>query len=141
MHIMTSAPPARRLNMLETWRERLRTILVDGTLGRKYPTLAVSVPADFPSIDAMHLYLHPVTSWTDADGSLTLIWPEPTQPDLTRLAKYCKSRLGWLPGRIHEYLRNRVWSLACMRALCEVGLFISLSLTIFVNSRPQAPDA
>ncbi|KAG2045420.1 hypothetical protein BDR06DRAFT_1015698 [Suillus hirtellus] len=63
------AAPAQLPGMLETWRDRLRTVLVYGTLGRKYPTLAASIPAEFLSVDVMHLYLNPVTTWSDSTSS------------------------------------------------------------------------
>ncbi|KAG1818954.1 hypothetical protein EV424DRAFT_1347525 [Suillus variegatus] len=58
MQVMTLAAPARLPGMLEIWRDSLRTVLVDDTPGRKYPTLAGSIPTDLLSVDAMHLYLN-----------------------------------------------------------------------------------
>ncbi|OJA14255.1 hypothetical protein AZE42_10491 [Rhizopogon vesiculosus] len=136
MHVMTSATPVQLPSMLETWRGCLRTILVNGTLGRKHLTLAASIPADFPSIDVMRLYLHPVTSWSDTDGSPTLPQFGPTQPDLMCLAKFCKVHLGWLPEKVHKYLRKNVWSAACMRALCKVR---SLQVPTSDGSAPSKP--
>ncbi|KAG1883366.1 hypothetical protein F4604DRAFT_1677699 [Suillus subluteus] len=107
--------------MLETWRDRLRTVLVDGTLGRKYPTLAASIPADFPSVEVMRLYLHPVTTWTDGASSSLLLQFNPTQPNIARLAAFCQARLGWMRPKIHKYLRSHFWSATCMRALCQTN--------------------
>ena len=133
MQVVTSAVPAQLPGMLEAWRDRLRTVLVDGTLGRKYPTLAASIPADFPSVDIMHLYLNPVTTWTDGTSSSVLPQFDPTQPDLARLAAFCKARLGWMPAKIHKYFRKNLWSTACMRALCQVGL-LYLPLLVLTRS-------
>ncbi|KAG0703099.1 PIN domain-like protein [Suillus ampliporus] len=120
MQVMTLAAPAQLPSMLGTWRDRLRTVLVDGTLGRKYPTLAASIPADFPSIDTMHLYLNPVTTWSGEASSSLLPKLDPTQPDLTRLTAFCEARLGRMRKKIHKYFRNKLWSAACMRALCQL---------------------
>ncbi|KAG1887737.1 PIN domain-like protein, partial [Suillus subluteus] len=123
MEIMTSATAAQVPSLLETWCDCLPTILVDGTLGRKYPALAASIPVDFPSTDVIHLYLHPVTTWSKAGDSPALPCFLSTRPDLTCLAKFCKSRLGWLPERVHGYFQNRVWPAAFMCTLCQVCLF------------------
>ncbi|KAG1840050.1 PIN domain-like protein, partial [Suillus subluteus] len=123
MRVMTSVAPAQLPGMLETWRDRLRTVLVDGTLGRKYPTLAGSIPADFPSVEIMRLYLHPVTTWSDSASSSSLPQFNPTQPNIMRLAAFCQDRLGWMRPKIHKYLRNNFWPAACMQALCQVGVF------------------
>ncbi|KAG1888233.1 PIN domain-like protein [Suillus subluteus] len=120
MRVMTSVAPAQLPGMLETWRDRLRTVLVDGTLGRKYPTLAGSIPADFPSVEIMRLYLHPVTTWSDSASSSSLPQFNPTQPNITRLTAFCQDRLGWMRPKIHKYLRNNFWPAACMRALCQL---------------------
>ncbi|KAG2359462.1 hypothetical protein BDR07DRAFT_1488233 [Suillus spraguei] len=107
-------------DMLKTWRDCLRTVLVDGTLGRKYPALAASIPADFPSVEIMDLYLHPVTTWSDGASSSLLPQLSPTQPSLTHLAAFCHTRLGWTRSKIHKYFRNHFWSAACMWALCQL---------------------
>ncbi|KAG1895579.1 PIN domain-like protein, partial [Suillus fuscotomentosus] len=122
MRVMTSVAPAQLPGMLKTWRDHLCTVLVDGTLGRKYPALAASIPADFPSVEIMHLYLHPVTTWSDGTNSSLLPQLNPTQPNIGRLAAFCKACLGWMRPKIHKYLRHHFWSAACMRALCQVGL-------------------
>ncbi|KAG1740093.1 PIN domain-like protein [Suillus occidentalis] len=120
MQVVTSATPAQLPGMLETWRNCLRTVLRDGTLGRKYPTLAASIPADFPSIDIIRLYLYPITSWSEAGEPPVLPRFLPTQPDLECLAKFCKTHLGWLPEKVHKYFRKSVWPAAFMRALCQL---------------------
>ncbi|KAG2369239.1 PIN domain-like protein, partial [Suillus spraguei] len=122
MRVMTSVAPAQLPDMLETWHDRLRA-LVDGTLGRKYPALAASIPADFPSVEIMDLYLHPLTTWSNGASSSLLPQFSPTQPSLTHLAAFCHTCLGWTGSEIHKYFRNRFWSAACMRALCQMGLF------------------
>ncbi|OAX35046.1 hypothetical protein K503DRAFT_803109 [Rhizopogon vinicolor AM-OR11-026] len=99
MHVVNSATPVQLPSMLETWP---------------------SIPAEFPSIDVMHLYLHPVTPWSDTDESPAVPQFGPAQPDLMRLAKFCKVHLGWLPERVHKYLQENVWSAVCMRALCQL---------------------
>ncbi|KAG1821698.1 uncharacterized protein BJ212DRAFT_1297037 [Suillus subaureus] len=93
MQVMTSAMPAQLPGMLRTWHDCLCTVLVDGTLGRKYPALAVSIPGDFPSVDIMCLYLSPVTTWSDGTSSSSLPQFGPTQPDLMYLAAFCKACL------------------------------------------------
>ncbi|KAG2742447.1 PIN domain-like protein, partial [Suillus brevipes Sb2] len=123
MQVMTSAAPAQLPGLLRTWHDRLCMVLVDGTLGRKYPALAASIPVDFPSVDIMRLYLNPITTWSDGTSSSSLpqFDPRATQPDLMRLAAFCKARLGWMRPKIHKYFRTNIWSAACMRALCQVG--------------------
>ncbi|KAG2045746.1 hypothetical protein BDR06DRAFT_977989 [Suillus hirtellus] len=103
MQVVTLAAPARLPGMLEIWLDSLRTVLVDDTPGRKYPTLAASIPTDFLSVDAMHLYLNPVTTWSDGTSSSLLAQFDPAQPDLTRLATFCKARLGWMRRKIRSY--------------------------------------
>ncbi|KAG1789049.1 uncharacterized protein HD556DRAFT_1311616 [Suillus plorans] len=81
--------------MLKTWRDHLPTVLVDGTLGE-------------------------ITTWSDGASSTLLPQLNPTQPNIGRLAAFCKARLGWMRPKIHKYLRNHFWSAACMRALCQL---------------------
>jgi Holliday junction resolvase YEN1 len=123
MQVMTSVAPAQLPDMLETWRDHLFTILVDGTLGRKYLTLTGSIPADFPSIEIMRLYLYPVTTWSDGASSSSLPQFNPTQPNITRLTAFCQDHLGWMQPKIHKYLRNNFWPTTCMQVLCQVGIF------------------
>ncbi|KAG2337079.1 PIN domain-like protein [Suillus weaverae] len=129
MQVVMSATPVQLPGMLETWRNCLRTVLGDGTLGRKYPTLVASIPADFPSIDIMCLYLHPITSWSEAGEPPMLPHFLPTQPDLECLAKFCKTHLGWLPEKVHKYFWKSVWPAAFMCALCQLPTSNGSALT------------
>ncbi|KAG2041204.1 hypothetical protein BDR03DRAFT_1007531 [Suillus americanus] len=103
MQVVTSVAPAQLPGMLETWCDCLHTFLVDGTLGRKYPTLTASIPAEFPSVKIMRLYLHPVTTWTDGASSSLLPQFNPTQPNIVHLAAFCQARLGWMRPKIHKW--------------------------------------
>ncbi|KAG1729151.1 PIN domain-like protein [Suillus lakei] len=111
MQVMTSAAYTQLLGMLDTWHYHLCTVLIDGTLGRKYPKLAVSIPADFPSVEIMHLYLNPVTTWSNGTSLSVLPQFNPTQPDLACLAAFCKAHLGWMPPKIHKYFWKKICGL------------------------------
>lgn len=113
---------------LNAWRQDLRAELqtnARGYIGRKYPSVAKSVTDDFPDVDVLFLYVHPITSET--------IRPSPTpdrfwmdwerEPQLDVIARLCRFYFGWSHAQlIVNRLHSAVWPGVVLRALRYVAL-------------------
>ncbi|KAJ7462921.1 PIN domain-like protein [Mycena latifolia] len=80
------------LVFLETWRDSLRAELQTNTSGylpHKCKQLAVSIPTDFPDLDVINLYRHPIVSHQAATRSL--VFP----PRLDILTRFAEDHFGW----------------------------------------------
>ncbi|KAH9939893.1 PIN domain-like protein, partial [Amylocystis lapponica] len=105
---------------LDVWRETLRSTLRNdpkGYLGRRYPTLASAVGNDFPDIQVLDAYVHPLVS----DLSKTdLVFPvgEVAHFDLGRVAQLCGRYFSWgiSTGLVTKF-QTLVWPGAIMRIL------------------------
>ncbi|KAJ7469079.1 PIN domain-like protein [Mycena latifolia] len=78
---------------LETWRDSLRAELQTNTSGylpHKCKQLAVSIPTDFPDLDVINLYRHPIVSHQAATRSLVF-----HPPRLDILARFAEDHFGW----------------------------------------------
>ncbi|KAF8170851.1 PIN domain-like protein [Mycena galopus ATCC 62051] len=81
------------LRFLEVWLESLRSELqtnVSGHLSHRYPQLAASIPANFPDLEVINLYLHPIV--TEHAPTMQLIF---RPPRLDILAHFAEDRFGW----------------------------------------------
>jgi Holliday junction resolvase YEN1 len=80
-------------HFLVQWRQDLRIELATnshGFLRNKQIALSTKIPNTFPSLRVLHLYVQPVTLWSDGFvPPVTENWTVKL-PDLPRLAKYCK---------------------------------------------------
>ncbi|KAJ6622743.1 PIN domain-like protein [Mycena sp. CBHHK59/15] len=79
---------------LGTWRESLRSELstnASGHLAHRCKQLAAGIPSDFPDLDVVNLYLHPIISeLVPATRSLVF---HPPQLDI--LARFAEDHFGW----------------------------------------------
>ncbi|KAG1759371.1 PIN domain-like protein [Suillus occidentalis] len=66
------------------------------------------------------VYLNPAAAASSDDDGPCVPGFISTQPSLTHLASFCKSRLGWGPEKIHGYLRRKMWRAIFLRAYCQV---------------------
>ncbi|KAJ6493890.1 hypothetical protein C8R47DRAFT_1318801 [Mycena vitilis] len=77
---------------LATWRHALRTELetnISGHLPHQCKQLAANIPADFPDLDVINLYRHPVVSKTIAPPLAFC------PPRLDILARFAEDHFGW----------------------------------------------
>ncbi|KAJ7864284.1 hypothetical protein B0H14DRAFT_2187549, partial [Mycena olivaceomarginata] len=81
-------------SFLETWRELLRTELLtnsSGHLPHRYRQLAAKIPSDFPDLDVINLYLHPLVS--DLAYTTTGLVFQPPRLDI--LACFAEDHFTW----------------------------------------------
>jgi hypothetical protein len=85
-------------HFLVAWRQELREELKtnsQGHLRSKQPSLARTIPNNFPNLTALSLYSCPTTSWSEGfflpitDGWIVKL------PSLPELSLYCKRKFGW----------------------------------------------
>ena len=106
---------------LSNWRNELRHELrtdSQGHIGRKQPSLAKSVPDDFPDIGILLSYTNPITSETmgRATSNLKLTWDK--EPDLGELAATCEFNFEWgYRDAIIKRFRTVIWPSAVLRIL------------------------
>ncbi|EDQ98259.1 uncharacterized protein LACBIDRAFT_336129 [Laccaria bicolor S238N-H82] len=108
-------------DFLDDWRKKLANELLydpHGVMGMKHPALAHNIPSDFPKLDVLRLYTHPLTSWSDYGNS-----PDTTswglhQLNLANLAVLCEKSFSWgSAGIIIPHFCMNVWPAAMMRML------------------------
>jgi hypothetical protein len=81
---------------LETWREALRSELrtnASGHLPHRYNQLATNIPADFPDLGVVNLYLHPIVVEGPTTKTLTY-----RTPQLDVLARFAEDHFSWGHG-------------------------------------------
>lgn len=110
-------------HFLVQWRQDLRIELATnsrGFLRNKQIALSTKIPDTFPSLRVLHLYVRPVTSWSDGFvPPVTENWTVKL-PDLPGLAKYCKEEFGWKAGDIVDKFQRLIFSGLCTRRLTMV---------------------
>ncbi|KAF8150533.1 PIN domain-like protein [Mycena galopus ATCC 62051] len=82
------------LRFLGMWRELLRTELStnsSGHLPHLYKRLAAALPSDFPDLDVINLYLHPLVSDLAYTTRSLVLRP----PRLEILARFAEDHFGW----------------------------------------------
>ncbi|KAJ6579195.1 PIN domain-like protein [Mycena vulgaris] len=140
---------------LGRWRQTLRTELVEGKSGRKHPAIAAAVSDAFPNPKVLHLYVHPLTSWSqDGLGVDSSSWL-PRLPDVFAIAKLCELLFSWgTPAELPSKMCDHVLPGLCIRRLAQprnelqalqkhfaggynaeeqLSLSIFLSITMFSN--------
>jgi Holliday junction resolvase YEN1 len=110
---------------LSTWRQDLCNELRTnsrGIIGRKNPSLAKSVPDDFPKIDILFSYTSPITSESEGKAhKINFIWDR--KLDLGRIANMCELYFEWGVRRvIIKRFRTVIWPGAVLRLLREEAL-------------------
>ena len=96
-------------------------------LGKKYAALAKKVPEDFPDIDVLLSYTHPVTSESEAAAkgkvskNTRIDWEK--EPDLGRIAGLCEMYFEWgVKEIIIKRFRTVLWPAAVLRILRRIAL-------------------
>ena len=104
---------------LDNWRNELRHELRTnsrGFIGRKSPTLANSIPEDFPDVDILLSYVNPITSESMGKIPPELRWTK--EPDLAKLAATCEFYFEWgYREAIIKRFRTVIWHSAVLRIL------------------------
>lgn len=113
--------PAQLDDFLVTWRIKLCNELRTNSTGfcsRKHPKIAQLLPLDFPNINVLRLYSHPITS-ENFTLSTVLGFSQDAEPDLGKLANFCERFFGWGPETdILKSFRNIIWpGVVCRRFL------------------------
>ncbi|EDR06826.1 uncharacterized protein LACBIDRAFT_299727 [Laccaria bicolor S238N-H82] len=108
-------------DFLNDWRNKLANELLydpHGVMGMKHPALAQNIPLDFPKLDILRLYTHPLTSWSEhGNGPDTTSWGL-HQLNLAKLAVLCEKSFSWgSAGVIVPRFCMNVWPAAVMRML------------------------
>lgn len=116
---------------LAEWRLKLITELrtnASGCLKHKFPSLANSVPFDFPELATINLYLHPSTSEHDNVQHPSLV---PIQGlDLARLSRFTESHFIWgEPAGIFRHFATSVFPGLAMRQLMSAAISSDLGLS------------
>lgn len=112
-------------HFLEDWRKQLKSELLfnkQNMLKRAYPAIASRINNEFPSIDTLHLYVHPCTSWTQGNGDQLLRehWVC-TAPNLAALGVLCETFFSWGTScKVLDHFRKYLWPGICSRYLMEV---------------------
>jgi Holliday junction resolvase YEN1 len=109
---------------LLSWRYELENELLNdphGLMGMKHPALACNLPLDFPKVNILQLYTHPLTSWSgNGHGPDTTSWTL-HQPNLAQLAIHCEKSFSWGSiGTIIKQFHENVWPAALMCMLLKV---------------------
>ncbi|EED81098.1 predicted protein, partial [Postia placenta Mad-698-R] len=121
LHAARTLPREEFPEFLDIWRNNLRTELrtnSQGHIGRKNPSLAKSIPDDFPNMEVLLSYTNPVT--TEAKGvkskNLTINWEK--EPDLGKIAELCELYFEWgVKEIIIKRFRTVLWPAAVLRIL------------------------
>ncbi|KAF8578182.1 hypothetical protein K439DRAFT_1530080 [Ramaria rubella] len=100
---------------ISSWRLALKNEFYtnsSGLMAHKHPRLAEELTEEFPCLDVLRAYTHPVVS----------VSPGPLQercPDLGILARYCESTFRWEGESIIGRFRTLIWQGATLRALLK----------------------
>ncbi|KAG8908742.1 hypothetical protein FRB99_002980 [Tulasnella sp. 403] len=105
---------------LDEWRadvaHELRTNS-QGYVGRKYPSLAASIPESFPDLEVLKSYVTPVTTESRGKTVDTSAWWT-REMDLAEVAACCELFFEWgVKDIILKRFRTVLWPGACLRIL------------------------
>ena len=107
---------------LDDWRDDLRKHLRDdpyGYIGRKWSTLATSVPATFPDVAVARLLIAP--SLLDPSAYEVALQPRPI--NLERLGQLCELHFSWgNHAEILKTFRTSLWLDEVVRMFISEGI-------------------
>jgi Holliday junction resolvase YEN1 len=109
------------VDYLVVWRQELREELrtnSQGHNGRKQGALAKSITEDFPDIDILLSYVHPITSESMGreSNNTKLTWSK--EPNLAKLAETCEFYFEWgYKEAIIKRFRTVIWHSVVLRIL------------------------
>jgi len=91
-----------------------------GLASQKSPKLAQCITDDFPQLDVLHCYTHPVTSEAHIQG-LDTLWLK--SPCITNIAHVCKMYFEWgIEPTVMKHFRCFLWPSVMLRGLLQVAL-------------------
>ncbi|KAJ7853940.1 hypothetical protein B0H14DRAFT_3136688 [Mycena olivaceomarginata] len=108
------------VNFLKLWRNTLRAELISGKSGRRHPKIAQMLSETFPDPVVLHLYVHPLTSWSrdgaGVDGSSWI----PRLPDMSAISQLSELLFSWgtsaeLPTKLYHHVLPGL----CVRRLAQ----------------------
>ena len=110
---------------LAGWREQVREELKSnskGFIGRKNPSLAKSMPNDFPDVDIVLSYTAPITSETKGGIDPSRFnWTK--EPDIGKIAGICELYFEWgVKDVIIKRFRTVIWPSVVLRVLRRSAL-------------------
>lgn len=118
--------PGQLEEMLPQWRKELREELASNTSGfapRKSPTVAKRITSDFPNLDILRCYTHPVTSESEYSGprGLDSLWKK--RADVAKIARVCELYFEWgVEDKIIKRFRSFLWPGVVLRTLLYTAL-------------------
>lgn len=106
---------------LKIWRDDVCTELRTnsrGILGKKHIALAKRMPTDFPPVDVLLSYTHPITSEEKGTGHRNTVIDWEKEPDLGKIAALCEMYFEWgVKEIIIKRFRTVLWPAAVLRIL------------------------
>ncbi|KZT05209.1 uncharacterized protein LAESUDRAFT_715015 [Laetiporus sulphureus 93-53] len=106
---------------LKIWRDDVRAELRTnsrGILGKKHIALANRMPTDFPPVDVLLSYTHPITSEEKGMGHRNTVIDWEKEPDLGKIAALCEMYFEWgVKEIIIKRFRTVLWPAAVLRIL------------------------
>jgi len=106
---------------LVEWRHQLCWELTENTHGyfqSRHPAVAQAIPASFPNLKVVRLYVSPITS------TAPFISEEPWvnhNANPCKLSQLCNQTFSWQVAKIEDKFERLVWSGVCFRQVVEVG--------------------
>ncbi|KDQ54498.1 hypothetical protein JAAARDRAFT_196419 [Jaapia argillacea MUCL 33604] len=118
LQAVRTLPEDQLSDFLITWRHEIRQELKSnsqGHIGRKNPSLAKSLPEEFPDVDILLSYANPITS--ESGGKVVKVnWDK--EPDLGKIAALCELYFEWgVKDVIIKRFRTVLWPSAVLRIL------------------------
>ncbi|KAF8586690.1 PIN domain-like protein [Ramaria rubella] len=106
-----TSSPADLQRFLFTWCEQLQNELysnASGLLPHKCPTAAENIAVDFPQLDTLQNYTHPITSHKEAAAILDNLWQK--HVDVGKIAWVCEVYFEWgVQDQIMKRFCTQVW--------------------------------
>ena len=90
---------------------------------RKSPAVARRITEDFPRLDVLHCYTHPITSESEGTGTrgLDSLWKK--QADVAKIAHVCELYFEWgVEKTVIKRFRSFLWPGAVLRNLLQTAL-------------------
>ncbi|KAG8994343.1 hypothetical protein FRB93_001599 [Tulasnella sp. JGI-2019a] len=107
-------------NWLTVWRDAIRTELRTNSrriLGKKYVSLANSIPDSFPNLDVVRSYTAPVTSGSKGKRVPYEKWWR-VEPSIADIARVCEMYFEWgVKATVIKRFRSVLWTGAVIRIL------------------------
>lgn len=111
---------------LPQWRKNLREELASNASGfapRKSPAIAKRITQDFPRLDILRCYTHPVTSESEYNTprGLDSLWRK--RSDVAKIARVCELYFEWgVEAKIIKRFRSFLWPGVVLRTLLYTAL-------------------